>query len=271
MNQTETSESMNIVPLPSLGEIDLRNKSIPSPHEMAVFTTMASQAVSSKMYRGIGEQAGVMMIMLAARELGIPPMQALNGGLNIIQGKVEISARMMSALIRKAGHKISIKETTDNRCTVVGTRCDTGEIQEASYTIDEAQKAGLVKPGGGWTKNPKDMCFARALSRLARQLFSDVIGIGYVEGEIRATDSIPQVAEDITPSNYEELPIENESEFQQRFLEEFDREDQFHALEYLKKVMESFKWTKIQAIKEMLTDTKKLHQKFKAWKTKTIK
>ncbi len=69
-------------------EVMISTPSIPSTHEMMVFTTMAKQAVESKMYRGIGEQAGVMMIMLAAREMGISPMMAINGGLNIIQGKV---------------------------------------------------------------------------------------------------------------------------------------------------------------------------------------
>jgi len=145
----------------------------PSEHEMMVFQTMAKAAVDSKMYKGVGEQAGVMMIMLSARELGIPPCQALNGGINIINGKAEISARMMSALIRKAGHEIRIKESTENLCVLVGTRKDTGESQEASFSLEEAQRAGLVKIGGGWAKWPKDMCFARALSRLARQLFSD--------------------------------------------------------------------------------------------------
>jgi hypothetical protein len=77
---------------------------VPSQHEMMVYHTMAEQAVSSKMYKGIGDKAGVMMIMLAARELGIPSMQALNGGLNIIQGKVEISARMMNALSWTSDH-----------------------------------------------------------------------------------------------------------------------------------------------------------------------
>ena len=152
-----------------MSEIVVRNNSgAPSEHEMMVFQIMSKSAVESKMYKGIGEQAGVMMIMLAARELGIPPCQALNGGLNIIQGKVEISARMMNALIRKAGHQITVKDISDNLCTLVGKRCDTGESQESSFSVAEAQRAGLVKPGGGWTKFPKDMCYARALSRLAR-------------------------------------------------------------------------------------------------------
>ncbi len=241
--------------------------SMPSEHELAVFHTMAEQAVNSKMYRGIGEKAGVMMIMLAARELGIPPMQALNGGINIIQGKVEISARMMSALIRKSGHQISIKENSHTSCTLVGKRCDTGESLEASYTLDEAQKAGLVKPTSAWTKCPKDMCFARALSRLARQLFSDVIGIGYVEGEIKPTE-----AEIVIPrDDFPELDAIVEEDKLNDLLDLFDKEDKFHVLEYLKIVQKHFDWTQPRAIKELLKDPKRLFEKFHVWKSKSMK
>lgn len=253
-----------IVPTPS-GEIALLSKNIPSDHEMMVYHTMAEQAVSSKMYKGIGEKAGVMMIMLAARELGIPPMQALNGGLNIIQGKVEISARMMNALIRKSGHQISVKENSDTICTLTGKRCDTGEVLTVSFSIADAQKAGLVKAGGGWTKFPKDMCFARALSRLARQLFSDVIGIGYVEGEIKASD-----VEIIVP---EEIPMEihdnseREAEELQKLLDLFDKEDRFLVMEYIQVVMKHFGWMQAECVKKFLEE-KSIIDKFNNWKSK---
>lgn len=164
--------------------IACNNPLLPSEHEMAAFCVMADNAVKSRMYRGIGEQAGVLMIMLAAREMNIAPMMALNGGLNIINGKVEISARMMAAMIRRAGHSIQEKSSTDEECVLIGKRQDNGDVIETSFTLAEAQRAGLVRDGGGWKKWPKDMCYARALSRLARRLFPDIIGTSYVEGEI---------------------------------------------------------------------------------------
>ncbi len=251
------------------------NSMTPSDHEMMVYHTMAEQAVSSKMYKGIGDKAGVMMIMLAARELSIPPMTALNGGLNIIQGKVELSARMMNALIRRAGHQITIKEISDNLCTLVGKRCDTGETQSSTFTLAEANKAGLVKSGGGWTKWPKDMCYARALSRLARQLFSDVIGIGYVEGEI--SQVVQEKASEYEFVNTTEVIedqvviIENEQECLNRFLDLFDKPDKPFALEYLSVVQKHFGWTSSQAIAELLKDSKKLFDKFNSWKNKVKK
>lgn len=240
----------------------------PSDHELMVYSTMAKQAVASKMYRGVGDEAGVMMVMLAAREMGIPPMSALNGGVNIINGKVEIAARMMSAMIRRAGHSITIKESTDTSCTLYGKRKDTNDTAEVSYTLEEAKKAGLVKPGGGWTRNPKDMCFARAISRLARQLFSDVIGVGYVEGEIRGS---------MEPSNHidnqyvEDNSIEvvfDEDEVYASLVEDMDDEEAQAFPEYLDIVGKHFKWDRKTTLREMHKDSEKTKEKFKVWKSK---
>lgn len=248
---------------------DIARSSIPSEHEMMVYHTMAEQAVTSKMYStNYKEKSAVMMIMLSARELGIPPMQALNGGLNIIQGKVEISARMMNALIRKAGHQIIVKECSDTQCVLIGKRCDTGESQSSSFTIQDAQKAGLVKVGGGWTKFPKDMCFARALSRLARQLFSDVIGIGYVEGEIKSSDVEVVMPEEIMKEEVFEI---KEEELLQKYLNLFYEEDRLLAMQYLEIIEKHFDWGHVQTLMELLTDEQKLLDKFTIWKNKNKK
>ncbi len=252
----------------------LQRSLTPSEHEMMVYQTMSKSAVDSKMYKGIGDQAGVMMIMLSARELGIPPMQALNGGLNIIQGKVEISARMMNALIRKAGHQIHVQQSTDTECLIYGKRGDTGEEQTTSFSLAEAQKAGLIKPGGGWVKWPKDMCFARALSRLARQLFSDVIGIGYVEGEIsQVVEKKPSEIISIPQTISKEETVdtqEDESEYINKYLNLFNKENQIYAMQYLRAAMAHFEWTSIQTIKEFLKDEVRTLEKFNSWHTKQI-
>lgn len=241
---------------------------VPTEHEMMVFHTMAEQAVSSKMYKGIGEKAGVMMIMLSARELGIPPCQALNRGLNIINGTVEISARMLGALIRKSGHQFIPKKLTDTECIMWGKRADNGQELEVSFTLAEAQKAGLVKPGGGWVKWPKDMLFARSLSRLARQLFSDVIGIGYVEGEIVPSDfkpDIPSIPSD--PSTPEIIDVKTTPIDFNVVLNTLHEEDKFLMIKYLHVVMEHFSWTEEETKLKFLEDPK-LMEKFEKWKEK---
>jgi hypothetical protein len=157
---------------------------VPGQDELQVYQVMARNASASKFFNNLNGEAGILSIMLMARELGLPPMQSIMGGMNIIQGKVEISPRMMNTMIRKAGHSLEITESTDKICKIKGIRNDTKEEYTATFSIEDASRAGLFRTGGAWDKYPSDMLFARCISRLARRLFADVISTAYVEGEI---------------------------------------------------------------------------------------
>ncbi len=176
----------------------------PTSDELKNLQLIALTAYKSGLYKG--EAEAIIMTLLSARELNIGPMMALNGGIFNINGKSEISARLMGVLIRRSGHIIKVIESTTTKCTLQGIRADNQDSTETSFTVEEAKKAGLFKVGGGWDKYPEDMCYARALSRLARRLFPDVIGNNYVEGEIadakkeKAQEQLPIAeSEEIVP------------------------------------------------------------------------
>lgn len=156
---------------------------LPAQAEFNMFQVIARNAQNSGLYGNAGGESKIFMILLAARELGIPPMLALNGGIWNIQGKIEISARLMNSMIRRAGHMMEIK-STDKECVIKAKRSDTGEEHTETFTIEMAQRAGLATRDT-WKKYPEDMLYNRCMSRLARRLFPDVIGTAYVEGEIR--------------------------------------------------------------------------------------
>lgn len=244
----------------------MSNELIPAPTDLTAIQYMAQTAVLSKMYKNIGDESGIMMIMLTARELGLPAMQALNGGINIIQGKVELSARLMNALMRRAGISITVKESTDEKCVLLAKRSDNGDEVCAEYTIEDAKRAGLVKVGGGWTKFPKDMCFARAISRLARQIAPDVIGGCYVEGEVREAAINPEPIIEV-PSEVRHLTNLQKKE---SLFEWFNIEDHVYLDEYIKVVSEHFQWSEDATIQRFLADENMIN-KFKAWKTKNNK
>lgn len=174
---------------------------VPSNNDLQVLKTIATTAHVSGLYNTVGGEAKILMILLAAQDLNIKPTVALNGGIWNIQGKIEISARLMSSMIRKAGHSISFKQCDSKACILVGKRADNGDMMEASFTIEDAQKAGLANRDV-WKKFTEDMLYARCLSRLARRLFADVIGTAYVEGEIRDCEMItvtPEIKEQAEP------------------------------------------------------------------------
>jgi len=241
---------------------------VPLEHELAVYDTMAKQAVSSKFYRSIGDASAVMTIMLSARELGISPMSAINGGLNIIQGKVEISARLMNAMIRRAGHSIQTIECSEVSCKIRGKRRDSGDVEEASFTLDEAKRAGLVKSGGGWTKYPSDMLYARTLSRLARRLFPDVIGCAYVEGEIgdsRGFKTTDEVVVEIKEDS------EDDKKAFAEIVKEFHEDDKSLIEEYLHLVHETFEISYEKILEKYTTDKAAFLEKFSKWKMQAVK
>lgn len=238
---------------------------VPDQHEMQVFYTMAETAVESKFYKHIGDKSAVMMILLAARELGVPPMMALNKGIQMIQGSMEISPRLMNALMRRAGIHIKVIETNAKKCILRGTRPN-GETEEVSYTIEEAQIAGLVKAGGSWTKIPKDMCYNRCMSRLGRILAPDIIGLSYVEGEVSEAkgEMFKHAAEPLLMEEDPQPVLLVDSIV--RYLNIFPAEEREDANKYLDAVKDHFGWTVEEGCAQMLKDVEKTKTKFYAWR-----
>jgi len=157
---------------------------LPAEKEFQMLQYISKTAAMSGLYNTTGGEQKIFMILLAAQELGIKPMQALNGGIWNINGRIEISARLMNAMIRKAGYSIVIKEADATKCILEGKRHDSGDCFTSQFTIEDAARAGLAGRDN-WKKYAEDMLYSRAMSRLARRLFPDIIGEAYVEGEIR--------------------------------------------------------------------------------------
>lgn len=239
---------------------------VPVENEMKVLETMAKNAVQSRFYKQFGDTTAVMSIMLSARELGISPMSALNGGLNIIQGKVEISARMMNALIRRAGGSIQTKVCNEKECVLIGKRADNKDTEQASFSMDEAKAAGLVKPGGGWQKYPSDMLYARALSRLARRLFPDIIGCCYVEGEIMPSKEEPVREDETIDLKVERINPSEEAAKQIKEVKELKP-----MIRYISLIHEKFGIDYDEIVKKYLEDPKEFMKKFNQWKEKDEK
>lgn len=157
--------------------------SLPTKEEYEILQALAKNAANSKVYERLGGYDAILCYMLYGKEYGIGPIASISGALRVVQGNVEIAPRTMHAMIRNAGHIIETVEITDKKCVIKGTRRDTGKSETVSFSIDDAVKAGITK-NGSWDKYRQDMLYKNALSRISRRLFADVIGPGYIEGEI---------------------------------------------------------------------------------------
>ena len=169
---------------------------------------ICTQLLKLPHYQKMGAE-GLLAVLMVADGLGIDKRLALNGALYMARsGCIEMKAATMSMLIRKAGHSVTKDEKSDNKiCILHGKRADNGDEWTASFSVEDAKNAGLMNGSdNAWKKYTSDMLFNRALSRLARQLFPDVIGNCYVDGEI---SEAPKLDEQV---NREE-PQESEAEF----------------------------------------------------------
>jgi len=126
-----------------------------------------------------------LAVMVYGHELGLRPMTALRE-VFIIEGTPSCSAKLMRALIYRAGHELHFHEQSSQRCVVEGRRADGQGSARVVWEIADAQRAGLTGKDV-WKKYPRQMLAARATSELARLIFADVT-IGYTPEELTRHD-----------------------------------------------------------------------------------
>ena len=135
-------------------------------------------------YQKLGE-VGAFLIAQKCASLNFNVFSAINGGMFVSQaGIVELPSETMNYLIRKAGHSIQEDpRTNDEAYWLTGKRRDNGDTWTVCFSLEDARAAGLM--GKASYKNYiKDMLYNKAMSRLAKRLFADVIEGCYVQGDI---------------------------------------------------------------------------------------
>lgn len=167
----------------------------------------------------------ILLVMETGAMLGLHPMAALQS-IDVVEGRATLSARLIAALIRKAGNRLEIKKsgsipTGDYSVTVVGTITETGESFDSTWDIPRAIRAGLVnsyEPNaqGVWEVrarsekgNPKPwetyaevMPVWRAIGEVSRFGFSDVT-LGMYATEELTDGGIPIQADEPDPVSTE--------------------------------------------------------------------
>lgn len=147
----------------------------------------------------------IFVIVLAGQELGLGPSQAVMG-IKMIEGKPELSANTMAAMV-KAGGKYDFRVewgTDDDKwCEVAFFLVENGEsVGVSRFTQKMADDAGLGRPTrtgqpSNYDKYWRNMFFARALSNGVKWFCADALRVSaYHEGEIDGdTDApAPQIA-----------------------------------------------------------------------------
>ncbi|MGI6878791.1 hypothetical protein [Microbacterium sp. gxy059] len=168
----------------------------------------------------------VLLVIETGAMLGLHPAAALQS-IDVVEGRASLSAQLTAALIRKAGHRLSIAKSGtiaagDYAVTVTAVRADDGEEITATWDVHRALRAGLVdsfkknaqgiwevrarsKQGNPlpWEAYTETMLKWRAIAEVGREGFSDVTFGLYTTEEVRdmgpslpVADPEPEASED---------------------------------------------------------------------------
>jgi hypothetical protein len=127
----------------------------------------------SGMFPDVKDASIALVKILAGQEIGVTPFQAMTN-IHVIQGKATMGANLMAAKVKgSAKYDYRVVKLDNTVCTIsfrqknsvqVRLAADDQKLGEFTYTIEDAKRAGLVKPDSSWVKYPQNMLFARAIS-----------------------------------------------------------------------------------------------------------
>jgi len=145
------------------------------PRSISEAQTISKWALDSHLFGSYGSAQAIMMTIMAGREMGMATMHSLRA-FHVIDSKPVLAADAIRALVMRSGlvEYLRCTERTNKIATFAIKRKGDPEVT-LSYTIEEAQAAGLVRPGSGWVKNPADLLVARAGAKICRLVCPDVI------------------------------------------------------------------------------------------------
>lgn len=151
-----------------------------TPTVWGMIQEIAPFAKDSRLF-GVATAPQAVMVMAKGHELGLPLTTSFEY-IHIIQDKPTLSPRGALALIMQSDQCESLKidEQNDDKGNPVSCKVTMkrkGGIEyTATFTMQDAIRADLVKAGSGWAKYPASMLKWRAVGYAADVVFPDIIG-----------------------------------------------------------------------------------------------
>lgn len=176
---------------------------VPSLTDRLTYARELSQSgLLPSAYRG--RPANVLVAIETGHMLGIAPMAAVQN-IHVIEGRPTMSAALLSALVRRAGHRVRVTGGDEHAVAEVVRADDPEFTYRSEWTLERARNANLLKKDT-WEKYPAAMLKARATSEVCRDACSDVfLGPVYVPEELGA-----QVDADGEPVVIDQQPADGE-------------------------------------------------------------
>lgn len=145
-----------------------------TPSLWTLIQSIAPAVHQSRLF-GVASAEQAQMIMLKGYELGLPLTAAFEV-IQVIQGKPALTPRGALALIQQSGLLASMQiEEKPDACSVTMTRSNPRFTYACAFTIEDAKRAGLIRPDSAWQGYPANMLRWRAIGFCADVVFPDVL------------------------------------------------------------------------------------------------
>lgn len=140
--------------------------------------------VRSGFFQDSGDEAKAIIKVLAGREMGVGAIEAMTG-INIIKGRVALSANLIAAQIKRHPRYDYRVVRIDDEACVIDFYQDGERVGTSEFTAADAKRANLG--GDNWQKYRRNMLFARAISNGAKWYCPDAFaGPTYTPDELGA-------------------------------------------------------------------------------------
>lgn len=136
--------------------------------------------------KGLDTSEKAMVAIMHGMEVGLTPMAALQS-IAVVNGRPTIWGDGAIGLVRGSGKMEWIRERIEGAGDKMVAVCEVkrkGEpaAEPATFSVDDAKKAGLWGKQGPWQQYPKRMLAMRARAFALRDAFADVLrGLGIAE------------------------------------------------------------------------------------------
>jgi 5'-3' exonuclease len=160
------------------------------PKDSGGAVNLAKKLYESRLFPGFPNEQAVLAVILRGRALGLDATTALST-FHVIEGRPSMHASLIVGLVLrcKACEYFELSESTPERALWVTKRVGGKREVPMSYDLEEARKAGLLRPSksgkpSNWETRPKTMLRWRAATELARAVYPDIVTGLYTPDEL---------------------------------------------------------------------------------------
>lgn len=156
-----------------------------------------------------GKPGNCLIAMQWGAELGLKPLQSLQN-LAVINGRPALWGDAVIALVLASPVCEYVTEDDDGHTATCRVKRKGSPEQIRTFSVEDAQKAGLLGKQGPWTQYPKRMRQMRARAFALRDVFPDVLRGMPVAEEVMdtPTERFMGPAEVVAPTQLDAYPTE---------------------------------------------------------------